>query len=107
MNRLWVLPILALCLCIAACVAPAPEPTLAMANGDAAALAELQSGYELFRGKCSGCHALPAVADHDERAWEREVDEMVRLKKVRFAPGERQLLLGYLACAAHAAPRGR
>lgn len=77
-----------------------PQPTLEMAQGSPARLDELRLGWEIYRGKCSGCHALWAPEKCSPQEWPTHVDEMVDRKKVRFDPGERERLLGYLCTAA-------
>jgi hypothetical protein len=76
-----------------------PEPTAEAADGNASRLDLLQAGYGLYRNKCSGCHALLPVERYSMEEWESQVEEMVRLKKVRLGLEERGQLLGYLSWA--------
>ena len=94
--RKWALaPVLAL----AGCVAFVPEPTSQMAGGDESRLTELRAGREIYVGKCSACHALYDVNRFPAAHWTSEVDEMIRLKKVRLSDGERGRLILYLTVA--------
>jgi mono/diheme cytochrome c family protein len=68
-----------------------------MADGSPATLAELRGGYQIYRGKCSGCHGLFPVEEYDSQEWESGVAKMIRLKKVRLQPEEREQLLKYLS----------
>jgi hypothetical protein len=70
-----------------------------MAGGDEARLADLRAGRRLYVDKCSGCHSLIPVDRFDDDRWEAEVDEMLKLKKVRMTDGDRGLLLAYLTTA--------
>jgi mono/diheme cytochrome c family protein len=81
------------------CAVALPEPTREMAGGDDAVLEDLRQGRGLYRAKCAGCHALKEPAAHADGEWRHEVDEMIRLKKVRFAAGEREKILLYLTSA--------
>jgi hypothetical protein len=93
--------------CITACaVVHVPEPTLEMAGGSSATLTELQSGYQTYRGKCSGCHALFPVEEYDSEEWESGVAKMIRLKKVKLQPEEREQLLKYLSASSAPAAAG-
>jgi hypothetical protein len=83
----------------AGCAVHVPEPTPEAAGGSADRLADLEAGYGLYRNKCSGCHSLFSVERFSMKVWEAQVEEMVRLKKVRIGPEERRQLLGYLSWA--------
>lgn len=97
MTRLRLHPILSLAAGLCGCVVHVPEPTLEMARGDPSVLAALEGGYETYRDKCSGCHALYPVERYNDDEWACKVDKMVRLNKVRFEPGQRERLLEYLS----------
>jgi len=84
---------------LAGCAVRLPEPTREMAGGDDARLAELRQGRSLYAAKCAGCHALKEPAAHADAEWRREVDEMIRLKKVRLGTEDRERLLLYLTTA--------
>jgi hypothetical protein len=101
MRRLLSLLFPCLLACTTGCV-HVPAPTLEMAGGDSAVLTELQAGYQTYRGKCSGCHALFPVEEFDSEEWESGVSEMVRLKKVKLQPSEQEQLLRYLSTSAGA-----
>ncbi len=88
-----------LVLAAAGCAVRIPEPTREMADGDETVLAELKAGRELYVNKCSGCHALHGVDRYDDARWTAQVDEMLRLKKVKLRGEERRLLLRYLTRA--------
>ena len=96
-GRLLLMPLL---LWIEACATHVPRPTLEMARGNTTRLDELRAGFEIYRAKCSGCHSLYAVEHCSPQEWPLRVDEMVDRKKVRFDPGERERVLGYLCTAA-------
>jgi len=83
----------------AGCAVHVPQPTPETAGGSAARLADLEAGYGLYRNKCSGCHALLPVERYSMGEWEFQVEEMMRLKKVRLGLEERGQLLGYLSWA--------
>ncbi|MBV8878565.1 MAG: hypothetical protein JO332_01250 [Planctomycetaceae bacterium] len=70
-----------------------------MAGGDEARLSDLRAGRELYIGKCSGCHALIPVDRYDDARWKAEVEEMVKLKKVRLGAEDQAQLLRYLTTA--------
>ncbi len=70
-----------------------------MAGGDEARLSGLRAGRDLYINKCSGCHALIPVDRFDDARWTAEVDEMVKLKKVRLTDEDRAQLLLYLTTA--------
>jgi hypothetical protein len=70
-----------------------------MAGGDEARLSDLRAGRELYINKCSGCHSLIPVDRFDDARWTAEVDEMLKLKKVRMSDGDRDQLLRYLTTA--------
>ena len=70
-----------------------------MSGGDEDRLADLRSGRELYINKCSGCHALFAVDRFDDQHWTSEVEEMIRLNKVRLGADQRAQLLRYLTTA--------
>jgi|SRR2546427_4052465 len=95
MNRF--LPILLFGL--AGCVAFVPEPTAQMAGGDESRLADLRAGRELYLNKCSACHALHDVNRFSGERWTAEVDEMLKLKKVKLGRAERDRLILYLTAA--------
>jgi hypothetical protein len=84
---------------LAGCVAFIPEPTTQMAGGDDSRLAELRAGRELYVSKCSACHALYDVNKFPGERWTSEVDEMLRLKKVKLSGVERDRLILYLTAA--------
>lgn len=88
-----------LVLAAAGCAVRIPEPTREMAAGDETVLAELKAGRRLYINKCSGCHALYPVDRYDDGKWAAEVDEMLRLKKVKLHEEERRRLLRYLTRA--------
>jgi hypothetical protein len=70
-----------------------------MAGGDEGRLSDLRGGRELYINKCSGCHSLIPVDRFDDARWTAEVDEMLKLKKVRLSAGDREQLLRYLTTA--------
>lgn len=70
-----------------------------MAGGDEARLADLRAGRDLYVNKCSGCHSLIPVDRFDDARWTAEVDEMMKLKKVRLSADERDTLVRYLTTA--------
>ena len=70
-----------------------------MAGGDEARLSDLRAGRELYINKCSGCHSLIPVDRFDDARWTAEVDEMLKLKKVRMSDADRDRLLRYLTTA--------
>jgi hypothetical protein len=84
---------------LAGCTAYLPVPDALMAEGDDGRLADLRQGRELYINKCSGCHALWSVDRFDDAKWTSEVEEMMRLKKVRISAADRDLLLRYLTTA--------
>lgn len=86
-------------LALAGCVANVPMPTSLMAGGDESRLAGLRAGRDLYVNKCSGCHSLFDVDRYSDREWAREVEEMLRLKKVKLGADERDRLLLYLTAA--------
>ena len=90
-------PAAVLLLTLASCAAPhVPEPTLEAARGDEAALRDLRTGRLIYVAKCSGCHGLYSVEEYSDPAWERNVQKMIRLKKVKLSEDERMDLLRYL-----------
>jgi hypothetical protein len=70
-----------------------------MAGGDEGRLSDLRAGRELYINKCSGCHSLIPVDRFDDDRWTAEVDEMLKLKKVRMSTADREQLLRYLTTA--------
>ncbi len=70
-----------------------------MAGGDEARLTELRDGRRLYINKCSGCHSLIPVDRFDDAKWTAEVDEMIKLSKVRLTKEDRDLILRYLTTA--------
>jgi hypothetical protein len=70
-----------------------------MAGGDEDRLSSLRSGRDLYIAKCSGCHALIPVDQYDDARWTAEVDEMLKLKKVRLTGEDRSRILAYLTTA--------
>ena len=70
-----------------------------MAGGDEGRLTDLRAGRELYINKCSGCHSLIPVDRYDDARWTSEVNEMVKLKKVRLSTGDHDQLLRYLTTA--------
>jgi len=70
-----------------------------MAGGDEGRLSDLRAGRELYINKCSGCHSLIPVDRFDDARWTAEVDEMLKLKKVRMSTADREQLLRYLTTA--------
>lgn len=93
-------PILALALAaLAGCTVYVPVPDAMMAGNDDARLSDLKTGRELYINKCSGCHALLPVDRYDDAKWTSEVDEMLKLKKVKLSRDEHDQLLRYLTTA--------
>jgi hypothetical protein len=88
-----------LLMALAGCAVHVPEPDALMAGGDEASLPGLREGRRLYIDKCSGCHALKPVERYSDAEWTAEVDEMLRLKKVKLAAAERGRLLRYLTAA--------
>ena len=88
--------LLVLALGLAGCVAYVPVPDARMAGGDEVRLADLRAGRELYVNKCSACHALFGVDRYSDREWREEVEEMLRLRKVKMAGDERDRLILYL-----------
>ena len=84
---------------LAGCGTYIPEPDALMAGNDDARLETLREGRSLYVNKCSGCHSLIPVDKFDGARWTSEVDEMLRLKKVRLADDDRARLLAYLTTA--------
>jgi mono/diheme cytochrome c family protein len=84
---------------LAGCATYVPEPTALMAGGDEGRLSDLRQGRNLYVGKCSGCHSLIPVDRFDDARWTSEVEEMLRLKKVRLDRPDRDRLLLYLTTA--------
>lgn len=84
---------------LAGCAVYAPEPDARMAGGDESRLSDLRRGRELYVGKCSGCHSLIPVDRFDDARWGAEVEEMLRLKKVRLDRPDQDRLLLYLTTA--------
>lgn len=78
------------------CAAYVPEPTAEIAEASATTLEDLREGRRIYINKCSGCHALFSVNAYRPAGWTREVDEMVRLKKAKLIPVDRERLLAYL-----------
>jgi hypothetical protein len=70
-----------------------------MAGGDEVRLSDLRAGRQLYINKCSGCHALIPVDKFDDAKWTAEVEEMVRLKKVKLSVEDRNQILLYLTTA--------
>lgn len=84
---------------LAGCAVYLPMPDALMAGGDDGRLDDLRSGRDLYINKCSGCHSLISVDRFDDARWSSEVEEMVRLKKVRLGPTDRDRLVRYLTTA--------
>jgi mono/diheme cytochrome c family protein len=84
---------------LAGCAAYVPVPDALMAGGDDARLSDLQSGRSLYINKCSGCHSLIPVDRYDDAKWTAEVQEMLKLKKVKLTDSDRDQLLRYLTTA--------
>jgi len=70
-----------------------------MSGVDEGRLSDLRAGRELYINKCSGCHSLIPVDRFDDDRWTAEVDEMLKLKKVRMSTADREQLLRYLTTA--------
>ena len=90
------LALLVVCSGLGSCATRIPRPTLELAGGSASRLERLQAGYDLYLGKCSGCHALYPLEQYSPREWTHCVDEMTARSKVRFEAGERDVLVDYL-----------
>jgi hypothetical protein len=84
---------------LAGCAVYLPEPDAMMAGGDEVRLSDLRAGRQLYINKCSGCHSLIPVDKFDDARWTAEVEEMVKLKKVRLTAEDRSQLLLYLTTA--------
>ncbi len=84
---------------LAGCVTYIPEPDALMAGNDDVRLETMRAGRQLYINKCSGCHSLIPVDKFDGARWTAEVDEMIRLKKVRLGDEERGRILTYLTAA--------
>jgi hypothetical protein len=84
---------------LAGCAVYLPEPDAMMAGGDEVRLSDLRAGRQLYINKCSGCHALIPVDKFDDAKWTAEVEEMVRLKKVKLSVEDRNQILLYLTTA--------
>jgi hypothetical protein len=98
MKTRVVVPLLALA-ALAGCAVYLPEPDAMMAGGDEVRLSDLRAGRQLYINKCSGCHALIPVDKFDDAKWTAEVEEMVRLKKVKLSVEDRNQILLYLTTA--------
>jgi mono/diheme cytochrome c family protein len=98
MKTRVVVPLLALA-ALAGCAVYLPEPDAMMAGGDEGRLSDLRAGRQLYINKCSGCHALIPVDKFDDAKWTAEVEEMVRLKKVKLSVEDRNQILLYLTTA--------
>ena len=74
----------------------------ALALGVSAALGQVDlppgPGVEPVQAQCLTCHEADLIAQQrlTRRAWEREIDKMIRWG-ARVAAGEREAMLGYLA----------
>jgi hypothetical protein len=86
-------------LLLAGCAVWLPEPDELMAGGDEGRLSDLRAGRQLYINKCSGCHSLIPVDRYDDARWTAEVDEMLKLKKVRLTTEDRDQMLRYLTTA--------
>jgi len=84
---------------LAGCAVYLPEPDAMMAGGDEVRLSDLRAGRQLYINKCSGCHSLIPVDKFDDAKWTAEVEEMVRLKKVKLSVEDRNQILLYLTTA--------
>jgi hypothetical protein len=84
---------------VGSCAAPIAKPTLELAGGSPARLERLQAGYDLYVGKCSGCHALYPLEKYSSAEWTHCVDEMTARNKVRFERDQRDVLVDYLSTA--------
>jgi mono/diheme cytochrome c family protein len=56
--------------------------------------ADLDAGYEIYRGRCAGCHHLPLPTAHGEEKWRRAMQEMA--PKAKLTPEEHDLVLRYI-----------
>ena len=101
MNRLkLLLPVFALL--VAACAGGLPEVTpdaqrVFAARWPDAGPESLNSGRALFIQRCSGCHALPSPAKHDESGWQHTLTVMGG--KAHLDPAGREAVLRYLTLA--------
>jgi hypothetical protein len=86
-------------LLLAGCAVWLPEPDALMAGGDEGRLLDLRAGRRLYINKCGGCHSLIPVDRFDDARWTSEVDEMLKLKKVRLSTEDRDQMLRYLTTA--------
>jgi hypothetical protein len=84
---------------LAGCTVYVPVPDALMAGNDDSRLSDLRGGRDLYINKCSGCHALIPVDRFDDAKWTGEVEEMLRLKKVKLTRDEHDQLLRYLTAA--------
>jgi hypothetical protein len=100
MGKSWFVWLGGSLLSLVGCMANVPLPTEEMAGGDRARLDELRGGRELYLSKCSGCHALFDADRFTAGRWTTEVQEMIRLKKVKLTDAEKDRLLLYLTAVA-------
>jgi hypothetical protein len=84
---------------LAGCAVYVPVPDAMMAGGDDGRLSDLRCGRDLYINKCSGCHSLIPVDRYDDAKWTAEVQEMLKLKKVKLTDSDRDQLLRYLTTA--------
>ena len=69
----------------------------ALGCGGAGQRPPLSDGERLYLARCTSCHRTYAPGEFGPQVWADEVAKMERLKKVTLDPGERALLLGWLA----------
>lgn len=79
-------------LALAGCSAPAPR-------------APRSEGERLYLARCTKCHAAYEPGQRTPAQWQEAVENMEMQGKVDLSPGDRALILGYLAGAA--APSAR
>jgi cytochrome c5 len=78
--------------------APAVTPSIiARANGQHASGPQLNTGRNLFVGRCIECHSLPAINEHAAEAWPAIVRKMSA--RAGLTPAEREALLAYILAA--------
>ena len=65
--------------------------------GGAAPRRQMSDGERLYLARCTSCHRTYEPGEFTPAGWAKEVAKMERLKKVTLDPGERALLLGWLA----------
>jgi hypothetical protein len=88
--------IIILVLTLVSCTTKLYIPSEANVNKrEAASLAELQQGKEIFSNKCGRCHKLPKPEKHMPEEWTKILEKMA--PKAKLTPDQKALVFKYVS----------